>query len=101
MFAYHVRLAWLSIRKTPVLSLLIISAIGLGIGVCISILTVYALMIEDPVPAFSDKLFTYKLNNQPELTAGRTRVDAYSRVGYRDAVNIAESAIPARHGIHY
>ena len=63
MFAYHVRLAWISIRKTPVLSALVVSAIGLGIGVCISILTVYTLMSRDPAPGYSDQLYTYKLHN--------------------------------------
>ena len=32
MFVYHMRLAWLSFRKTPLLSSLIVGAIGLGIG---------------------------------------------------------------------
>ena len=101
MFAYHVRLAWLSFLKTPVLSFLIVSAIGLGIGVCISILTVYALMINDPIPAHSSNIFTYKLNNQRELIDGRTASPASPLVGYRDAVNIMESEIPANHSVHY
>ena len=101
MFAYHFRLALLSLRKTPVLSALIVSAIGLGIGVCISILTVYALMGEDPVPQYSSKLFTYKLHNQPELVDGRTSSDAISLVGYRDAMNVLASAIPGIHSLHY
>jgi putative ABC transport system permease protein len=101
MFAYHVRLAWLSFKKTPVLSLLVVGAIGLGIGVFVSILTVYSLMIEDPVPAYSNTLFTYKLNNQPELVDGRPSRDAIALVGYRDALNIAKSGIPSRQSLHY
>jgi putative ABC transport system permease protein len=101
MFAYHLRLAWLSFRKTPVLSLLIVAAIGLGIGVCVSILTVYSLMIEDPVPDYSHRLFTYKLNNQPELVGGRSGWDPIALVGYRDALNIERSTIPKAHSLHY
>lgn len=101
MFAYHVRLAWLSIGKTPVISGLIVGAIGLGIGVCVSILTVYSLMIEDPAPGYSHQLFTYKLNNQPELVEGRTSEEAFPMVGYRDAVNIAKSEIPSGQSLHY
>jgi hypothetical protein len=33
MMVYHLKLAWLSFRKTPVMSSLIIGAIGLGLGV--------------------------------------------------------------------
>ena len=101
MFAYHCRMAWLSIKKTPVLSFLIISAIGLGIGVCISILTVYSLMITDPMPGLSDQIYTYKLHNQPELVDGRTGVEAPNRIGYRDAMNLLSSDIPLRQSLHY
>ncbi|MFT7130953.1 MAG: putative ABC transport system permease protein [Gammaproteobacteria bacterium] len=101
MFIYYVRLAWLSFKKTPVLSALIIGAIGLGVGVCISILTVYTLMIKDPVPGSSEKVFTYKLDSQPELEEHRTSDGAYALVGYRDATNIAKSDIPTAHSLHY
>ena len=101
MFAYHVRMAWLSIKKTPILSGLIISAIGLGIGVCISILTVYSLMTTDPLPGLSDQIYTYKLHNQPELVDGRSEDEAPERVGYRDAMNLLSSDIPVRQSLHY
>jgi putative ABC transport system permease protein len=101
MFAYHARLAWLSFKKTPVLSLLIVGAIGLGIGVCVSILAVYYLMIQDPAPAYSHQLFTYKLNNQLELTEGRRNDDAIAMVGFRDANNIVSAYPSARHSLHY
>ena len=101
MFAYHVRMAWLSLKKTPVLSGLIVSAIGLGIGVCISILTVYSLMTTDPLPGLSGQIYTYKLHNQPELVDGRSEDEAPERVGYKDAMNLLSSDIPLRQSLHY
>jgi putative ABC transport system permease protein len=101
MFFYHLRLAWVSLKKTPVLSGLIICAIGLGIGVCISILTVYSLMTTDPLPGLSDHIYTYKLHNQPELVDGRSEDEAPERVGYRDAMNLISSDIPVHQSLHY
>jgi putative ABC transport system permease protein len=101
MMAYHLKLAWLSFRKTPVMSSLIIGAIGLGIGVCISLLTVYVLMIKDPAPGFSDRLFTYKLDNQAVETAETSTAMKHPLVGYRDAMNIIKSDIPVNQSLHY
>lgn len=63
MFAYHLRLALLSLRRTPVVSLLMILAVGLGIGVCMTMLSVYALMAGDPIPEKSDVLYAVQLDN--------------------------------------
>jgi len=41
MFAYYGRLALRSLASTPGLTALMVLAIGLGIGVCVTILTVY------------------------------------------------------------
>jgi putative ABC transport system permease protein len=101
MFIYHFRLACMSIRKTPMLATLIISAIGLGIAVCISILTVYSLMSQDPIPAHSANLFTYKLDLQDQLREGESAGKATEMVGYRDAVNLLASDIPLRQSLHY
>jgi putative ABC transport system permease protein len=101
VFFYHLKIAWLSFKKTPVLSALIIGAIALGIGVCVSVLTVYSLMTKNPVAGYSDQLFTYKLNNQPPVKEGGKPVEARSLVSYRDAMNIAGADIEATHSLHY
>ena len=51
MFSYYVRLALTSIRRTPVLSALMVLALGLGIGAFMTTFTVYYLMSGDPIPA--------------------------------------------------
>ncbi|MEE4218849.1 MAG: ABC transporter permease, partial [Xanthomonadales bacterium] len=44
MFSYYLRLAVASIRRTPVLSALMVLALGLGIGAFMTTFTVYYLM---------------------------------------------------------
>ncbi len=39
MFSYYLRLAWLSIRQSSGLSLLMVLAIGLGIGAAMTTIT--------------------------------------------------------------
>ena len=57
MFTYDLRLALKSIRRNPVLSALMVSAIGIGIGACMTVITVYYLMSGNPIPQKSAELF--------------------------------------------
>ncbi len=57
MFTYYLRLAWLSIRRNPILTALMVAAIGVGIGACTTTLTVYHLMARDPIPQKSDSIY--------------------------------------------
>lgn len=101
MFGYNLRLSWLSIRKAPVLSLLMVTAIAMGIGVCMTILTVYTLSARDPIPGKSDVLYTYALDNHLRARKGQELDDPRPYVGYRDVMNLRKSTIPAMQSIHY
>ena len=57
MFSYYLRLAIKSIRRHIVLSGLMVSAIGIGIGACMTVITVYYMMSGDPIPHKSADLF--------------------------------------------
>lgn len=63
MFAYYLKLAWNSIRRNPILSLLMVTAIALGIGASMTTLTVNYLMSADPIPHKSDRLFYVRLDS--------------------------------------
>jgi len=63
MFSYYLRLAWLSIRQSSGLSLLMVLAIGLGIGAAMTTITVNYLMSADPIPAKSSQLFYVQLDS--------------------------------------
>ncbi|MEM7002181.1 MAG: ABC transporter permease, partial [Pseudomonadota bacterium] len=62
MFSYYLRLALLSMRKNAVLSSLMVIAIGLGIGACMTIITVNYIMSSDPIPHKSAQLFAVQLD---------------------------------------
>ena len=77
MLAYYLRLAWHSLRRTPILTGLMIVAIGLGIGASMTMITVLHVMSDDPVPGLSSKLFVPMLDP-------RDASDAAARTGARD-----------------
>jgi putative ABC transport system permease protein len=98
MLSYYIRLAFKSLRRNPVLTSLMIGAIALGVGVCITTLTVYRLMSGNPMEHRNDVLYAVTLDNwdpeqpwsekQPELPP--------HELTYRDSMALMESDIPAR-----
>lgn len=65
MFAYYVDLAWRSLKRSPILTALMVLAIGLGIGASMTMITVLHVMTDDPLPARSAQLFTPHLDPLP------------------------------------
>jgi putative ABC transport system permease protein len=98
MLAYYLRLALKSLRRTPVITALMISAIALGVGVCITTLTVYRLMSGNPIEHRNEVLYSVTMDNwdpnkawddkRPELPP--------NELTYRDTTALLESNIPVR-----
>ena len=65
MFGYYIDLALRSLKRTPVLTGLMVLAIGLGIGASMTMLTVLHVMTEDPLPGRSAHLYTPHLDPLP------------------------------------
>ena len=65
MFGYYIDLAWRSLKRTPVLTGLMVLAIGLGIGASMTMLTVLHVMTQDPLPARSAHLYVPHLDPLP------------------------------------
>ena len=63
MFSYYLNNAFRSIRRNPALSALVVAAIAVGIGVSITMLTLYYVMGSNPIPSKSDKLFAVQLDS--------------------------------------
>ena len=63
MFSYYLKLGWLSIRRNPLLSTLMIAAIAIGIGASMTIITVNYVMSSNPIPQKSDQLFYVQLDS--------------------------------------
>lgn len=84
MFIDHLHTALRSLRASPVLTLLMLLALGLGIGACMTTLTVYRVLAADPIPGKSRLLYEvqidagdlvdYKPGQEPQFQL--TRFDA-------------------------
>jgi len=98
MFSYHLRLALKSLRRSPVVSSLMIGAIALGVGICITTLTVYRLMSGNPIAHRNDVLYSVTMDswdpNAP-IYAKRPELPP-SELTYMDAQAMLRSDIPAR-----
>ncbi|WP_458071483.1 ABC transporter permease [Rhodanobacter sp. BL-MT-08] len=66
MFGYYLDLAWHSLRRSPVLTALMVLAIGLGIGASMTMMTVLHVMSSDPLPALSSTLYYPHLDPLPK-----------------------------------
>lgn len=65
MVLHDLYLGWCAMRRSPRLSLLMITAIGMGIGACMTQLTVWHALSGDPLPGRSDRLFSPYLDARP------------------------------------
>lgn len=96
MFNYYLRLAWLSLRRTPVLSSLMVVALGLGIGAFMTTFTVYYLMSGDPIPHKSSQLYAVQLDNwDPNDPPTQSAEDVQPQLTYKDGQNLMHMDTPA------
>lgn len=63
MFRYYLRLGSLSIKANPALSALMVAAIGIGIGACMTIVTIQYIMSGNPIPEKSDRLYHVRVDS--------------------------------------
>jgi putative ABC transport system permease protein len=98
MLSYYLRLAFKSLRRTPIIAGLMIGAIALGVGVCITMLTVYRLMSGNPVERRNDVLYSVTLDSwDPNQPWDEKRPELPPpELTYRDAMALQESDIPTR-----
>jgi putative ABC transport system permease protein len=101
VFNYYLRLALASIRRTPVMSALMVLALGLGIGSFMTTFTVYYLMSGDPIPHKSERLFAVQLDNwDPNDPPTESAKDVQPQITYRDGRNLMTAETPALRQAH-
>ena len=84
VFAYYLKLALRSLRRNPVLTVLMVLSIAVGIGAAMTTLTVYHVLSGDPIPHKSRQLFYPQIEPRsfgqgaadPEPLSQMTRYDA-------------------------
>ena len=96
MILHYLDLSWRSIKRTPLISVLMIAAIGVGIGITMTSLSVYHMMAMDPIPHKSSRLFHPQLNTMDEGQTYWTEDNLAYQLTYQDAVNLYNAPIPER-----
>ncbi len=97
MILFHLKLAWLSLRNTPRISLISILAIALGIGVATSMTTLHFVFAQNPLPEKSDRLFNVRIDTwDPDSDFFGVDIgDPPKAVTYQDMAGMMESTIPS------
>ena len=90
MFTYYLELALRSLRRHTVLTALMVAAIALGIGACMTTLTVLHVLSGDPIPAKSARLFYPQLDPQ-ELVGYREGDEPPAQLTWIDGMNLLEA----------
>ncbi len=96
MLGYQVRLAWKSLRRNPLLSLLLVVGIALGIAVAMTFVTAYANVAGDPIPSKSDRLHHVQIDawNPERPWDDDDPQEPPDQLTYMDAVGATSSDIP-------
>jgi len=85
MFRYYLKLGFLSIRANPALSALMVAAIAIGIGACMTIVTVRHVMSDDPISHKSDQLFHVQVDSWSPDEPYNEPNEAPEQLTYMDA----------------
>ena len=88
MMRYYFRLGFLSIRANPALSALMIAAIAIGIGACMTIVTVRHVMADNPIEHRNELLFHVQVDSwNPNNPYGEPN-EPPEQMTYLDATNL-------------
>jgi putative ABC transport system permease protein len=85
MFGYYLDLAWHSLRHHKALTAMMVAALAVGIGACMTALTVAHVLSGDPVPTRSATLYVPQLN--PSLPP-RLSSRPINAMDYRSAMDL-------------
>jgi len=117
MLAYYLRLGLRSLRRNPVLTALMIMAIGFGVGASMTTYSVFRAVSGDPIPWKSSKLFVPQIDvwGPKSRRGGDSRNEPTDAMDYADAValmrahratrqsalyQVSPSVVPAQAGQH-
>lgn len=101
MFRYYLKLGLLSIRRNPVLSALMVAAIGTGIGACMTIVNIDYVMSGNPIPHRSDVLFHVQVDSWDPNNVGDGADRPPTQVTYRDGTALHAAKKARRQTLSY
>src|SRR5277367_3259387 len=90
MLNYYFTLALRSLKRNAVLTVLMIAAIGVGIGASMTTLTMFRAMAGDPIPNKSRQLFAVQIDNWgPKKSVVAIPDDKLQeQISYTDAIGL-------------
>jgi putative ABC transport system permease protein len=104
VFNYYFGLALRSLKRNIVLTVLMIAAIGVGIGASMTTLTVFRAMDSDPIPQKSRQLFAVQIDNWGPDNKSVVSGDAehfQEQISYLDAVGLMNAKAAHRQSAMY
>lgn len=104
MFAYELKVAWHHTRRNPVLTALMVLAMAVGIGACMTTLAVVHLLSGDPLPGRSAQIYYPQVDASPkppgreplDMMDDRTAIDLWRAKQADQQALMAESPIKVR-----
>ena len=97
MITYYTRLAWYSVKATPIMSALTVLTIAIGIGVYMTTFSLFYMMSQNPIEHKDNQLFAVQLDSWgPNESFGHDISDMPSRLTYQDSRALRRSDIPSR-----
>jgi putative ABC transport system permease protein len=96
MFGYNLRIALKSLRRTPVLSALLVAGIALGIAISTAFVAAYHVVSRDPIPHKSDRLHYVQLDawSPDRPWDDEDPKEPPDQLTYRDALAMMEAPGP-------
>lgn len=101
MMTYYSWLAMLSIRKTPILSLLMVLAISVGIASCLTIITIYSAISTNPLAHKNDEIAAIQLNAWGDEGGYFDNNGVPVLLTYKDAKALYESGVADQIALHF
>src|ERR1700730_9358122 len=104
VFNYYLGLALRSLKRNIVLTVLMIAAVGVGIGASMTTLTVFRAMDNDPIPEKSRQLFAVQIDNWGPDSKSIVSGDAehfQEQISYIDAVGLMNAKAAHRQSAMY
>ena len=103
MLLYNVKIALKSLRRNPILTMLLIGAIALGICVSTTFIALRHMLEKDPLPGKSQALHYVRLDSWDPTRAyvAEDPKSLPSQITYRDARALLKSDIPTRQTATY
>ena len=104
MFNYYFGLAVRSLKRNIVLTVLMIAAIGVGIGASMTTLTMFRAMDHDPIPQKSRQLFAVQIDNWGPKSKGIVFGDKehlQGQISYIDAIGLMNAHAARRQSAMY